>query len=94
MSGFRQASALAEALIAGDLSLYESAHRRLSRRPRFMGDFMLLMDRLNFLQQRTIDAFSVRPKLFADMLAMHVGQLSPTRFAAAAAMLGWQMVAR
>ncbi len=91
---FRQASALAGALIAEDLSLYESAYRRLSRRPRFMADFMLLMDRSNFLQQRTVKAFVARPRLFADMVAMHVGQLSPTRFAAAAAMLGWQMSTR
>jgi menaquinone-9 beta-reductase len=91
---FRQASTLAEALLTEDLSLYESAHRRLSRRPRFMADFMLLMDRSNFLQQRTMKAFAARPRLFADMLAMHVGQLSPTRFTAAAAMLGWQMATR
>lgn len=88
---FRQASALAAALIAEDLSLYGSAHRSLSRRPRFMADFMLLMDRSNFLQRRTMKAFVTRPRLFADILAVHVGQLSPARFAAAAAMLGWQM---
>jgi len=71
---FRQASALADALIAEDLSLYESAYRRLSRRQRFMADFMLLMDRSNFLQQRTIKAFVGRPRLFADMLVVCVKQ--------------------
>lgn len=91
---FRQANALAEALLAEDLSMYESAHRRVFRRPRFMAEFMLLMDHSHFLQQRAMKAFAVRPRLFADMLAMHVGQSSPTRFAAAAASLGWQIATR
>ncbi len=58
---FRQAVALTETLTQGNLSLYESAHRRLSRRPRFMADFMLLMDRSKFLQRRTMNAFTARP---------------------------------
>lgn len=91
---FRQAGALAEALVAEDLSLYELAHRRLSRRPRFMADFMLLMDRSNFLQRRTMQAFTTCPRLFAEILAMHVGQLSWVRFAAVAAALGWQVATR
>lgn len=88
---FRQAAALADALVAEDLSAYESAHKRLLRRPRFMADFMLLMDRSKFLQRRTMNAFTTRPQLFAGMLAMHVGQLSWTRFAVTAAALGWQV---
>jgi flavin-dependent dehydrogenase len=81
---FRQARALADALMAENLSLYESTHRRLLRRPRLMAEFMLLMDRSNFLQRRTIEALAARPRLFTDILAMHVGRLSPLRFAAAA----------
>ena len=91
---FRQAGALANALVADNLSLYESAHRRLSRRPQLMADFMLLMDRSNFLQRRTMKAFTDRPRLFADILAMHVGQLTMMRFAAVAATLGWQVATR
>lgn len=88
---FRQAGALADALVAEDLLLYESAHRRLSRRPRFMADFMLLMDRSNLLQRRTMKAFATRPRLFAEILSMHVGQSRPLRFALTAAELGWQV---
>ena len=73
--------------ICGDTQV-ASSHRRLSRRSRFVADFMLLMDHSHFLQHRTMKTFAVRPRLFADRLAMRVGQLSPTLFAAAAAMLG------
>ena len=38
-----------------------------------------MMDHSHFLQQRTMKAFAARPRLFADMLAMHEGQLGPTR---------------
>ena len=88
---FRQAAALAEAFDAEDLSLYEAAHRRMLRRPRFMADFMLLMDRSTLLQQRTMKAFTARPRLFAEILAMHVGQLSWDRFATTATALGWHV---
>src|SRR5262249_6799738 len=39
----RHAEALASALEAGDLSRYGAAHRRLSRRPRMMGNLLLLL---------------------------------------------------
>ena len=40
---FQEAGALAEAMAAGDLGIYERAHRRISRRPRFMSDLLLLL---------------------------------------------------
>lgn len=89
---FHQAHALADALVAGDLELYEAAHSRLGRRPRFMADSMLLLDRSSNLRSRALSAFSSRPALFADLLAMHVGQLSAGRLAATAAVLGWEVV--
>jgi flavin-dependent dehydrogenase len=88
---FKHAKALADALVAGDLSLYESAHRGISRRPRVMADFMLLMDRSNQLQQSSMRAFAERPSLFADLLRAHVGQSSPFRLALAAASLVWKV---
>jgi hypothetical protein len=89
---FKQATALAAALAAGDLSLYERAHRRLARRPSFMANFMLLMDRSSFLRKRSLAAFEAHPHLFANLLAMHVGNLTPVRFAATATELGWQVI--
>lgn len=91
---FNQAGALADALVAGDLSLYESSHRRIGRRPRFMADFMLLLDRSSPLRKRTMKALTNRPRLFGDILAMHVGQSSTLRFASAIAQLSWRLAAK
>lgn len=89
---FKQAFALAAALKSGNLARYESAHRRFSRRPRFMADFMLLMDRSSFLRERSLAAFEGHPHLFANLLAMHVGEWTPARFAVTATSLGWQVI--
>lgn len=89
---FQQALALASALSAGNLDLYENAHRQLGRRPRFMADFMLLMDRSRFLRERSLAAFESHPSLFAHLLAMHVGECASLCFAAAGAALGWRVV--
>jgi menaquinone-9 beta-reductase len=89
---FSQAVALASALAAGDLRLYDRAHRRLARRPVFMADFMLLLDRWPWLRERVLPAFAERPALFSNLLAMHVGKLNLARFVAAAATLGWEVV--
>ena len=70
--GFRQALALADALERGDLALYESAHRRLARRPGFMADFMLTLDRSRWLRGRALSALASHPDLFGSLLAMHV----------------------
>lgn len=88
---FKQAIALADAFSAGRLSSYQGAHAAIARRPRFMSDFMLLMDRSQFLQTRALRSFRARPRLLADLLAMHVGQLPPLRIAGAIAALGWQV---
>ena len=55
--GFEQAFALAEALQADDLRLYERKHRQLARRPEWMGRFMLLLDGRPELRRRAISAF-------------------------------------
>jgi flavin-dependent dehydrogenase len=90
---FRQAQALASAMASEDLRLYEREHRRLARRPRFMTDFMLLMDRSAFLRRRSLAALERRPELFRKLLAMHVGELRPVHFAKAATALGLAVIA-
>lgn len=90
---FKQAGALAAALVREDLSHYEREHRRLARRPRFMADFMLLMDRSKFLRDRSLLALARYPHLFANLLAMHVGELNPVRFATTATALGLAVIA-
>jgi flavin-dependent dehydrogenase len=90
--GFHQALALADAMECGDLARYESAHRRLAVRPRFMADFMLTMDRRRGLRERALPALAARPDLFRGLLAMHVGAARPADFAANCLALGWRML--
>jgi flavin-dependent dehydrogenase len=90
--GFHQALALADAMGCGDLAQYESAHHRLARRPRFMADFMLTMDRREWLRKRALPALASHPELFRGLLAMHVGAARPADFAANCLALGWRML--
>ena len=89
---FQQSVALAAALEAGDLSLYQAAHRRIGRRPEFLAGLMLLLDRRGGLRSRAIRALAGRPNLFARMLAMHTGELSTTDFLSNGLALGWRML--
>jgi flavin-dependent dehydrogenase len=89
---FQQAVALAEALEAGDLGLYQASHRAIGRRPARMAALMLLLDRFGGLRSRTIRAFAGRPHLFGGMLAMHVGELSSADFLSNGLALGWRVL--
>ena len=78
---FRQASALADALVAGNLDLYEASHRRLMRRPTFMADLLLLLDGRANLQYRALHYLARHPLVFRSLLALHVGQFrNPLRY--------------
>ncbi len=90
---FRQATALADALAASDLKRYQAAHRRLFRRPRLMGQLLLLLDRRNSLRERTMRALEAAPQLFERMLAYHVGETRPLQLATASAVFGWRFLA-
>lgn len=89
---FQQAACLAHALAAGDLRLYQAAHRRLGRRPALMADLMLLMGARRRLRGRAIRALASQPRIFARMLSMHVGELSQIGFATNGLALGWHML--
>jgi flavin-dependent dehydrogenase len=89
---FRQATALADGLAANDLERYQKAHRRLFRRPRLMGQLLLLLDRRNGLRERTMRALEAAPQLFERMLAYHVGETRPLQLATASAVFGWQFL--
>ena len=86
---FRQAIRLADCLSAGDLSLYQHAHRSLGRRPAFMGSLMLTLGKHNFLRRRVMRAFTGNENLFAKMLALHVGELRASDLATTGVALGW-----
>jgi flavin-dependent dehydrogenase len=71
---FRQAEALALALEAGDLQIYEAEHRRLFRRPTLMARLMLSMDRFSLIRHRALHALAGKPAIFANLLAAHVAE--------------------
>lgn len=89
---FQQAVALADAMAAGNLDSYQTAHRRLSRRPEWMADLMLLLDGHSWFRSRVLHAFAARPSLLSRMLALHVGELSYFDSAANGLALGWRML--
>jgi flavin-dependent dehydrogenase len=70
---FRQALALADALAADNLDQYQTAHRRLARRPAFMAQLMLTLDRFPRLRPRVLQVFAFQPAIFERLLAVHVG---------------------
>jgi flavin-dependent dehydrogenase len=89
---FRQAEALAQGFSAGNLQRYQQEHRKLARRPALMARLMLSLDWKASFRQRVMRAFGSDPRLFARMLAMHVGALSPIDFVANGVSLGWRVL--
>ena len=89
---FQHAAALGAALETGDLVVYQAEHRRIGRRPEFMADMMLLLDRRGRLRHRVIRAMAGSPRLFERMLAMHVGELTATDFVTNGLALGWRIL--
>jgi flavin-dependent dehydrogenase len=68
---FRQAELLAKSLVKGDLSLYNREHPRLARRARLMANFMLQLDRGQFVRERVMSLLSARPAIFRGLLDAH-----------------------
>ena len=91
--GLRQASVLADALVAGDLRLYEREHRALAKRPSRMAHLMLWLDRHPKVRARLILELQRKPDLFARSLAMHVGYGSACDILSTGARLGWRLLA-
>ena len=89
---FHQAAALAHALERENLALYERSHRRLAGRPAFMARMMLALDASPFLRRRVLCAFSHDPKIFARLLAAHIGETSPAQLALTGVTLGWRFL--
>jgi flavin-dependent dehydrogenase len=89
---FRQAEVLAECFATGNLKHYQHVHRVLARRPVLMARLMLSLDWKTSFRQRVMWAFGSDPRLFARMLAMHVGAASLIDVAANGLSLGWRML--
>ena len=89
---FQQALALADALEADDLSLYQTAHERILRRPMSMVRLMLLLGRHPGLRSRVTRIFAAEPQLFDQFVAAHAGMASNRALAASTLALGWHML--
>jgi flavin-dependent dehydrogenase len=90
--GFRQALALADAIGSADLRKYQTAHRRLGRRPGLMGRLLLLLGDQPQLRNRAMRTLAAHPDLFARLVAVHLGDTSPGHLASTGALLGWRLV--
>lgn len=89
---FSQAVALAHCFTSGNLESYPAEHRRLALRPLWMARLMLTLDGRPKLQRRTLQVFRQRPEIFARLLALHVGALSPKNMALDGISLGWGLL--
>jgi flavin-dependent dehydrogenase len=90
---FKQAFALADALASGDLRAYQDEHRRLWRRPAFMGGLMLSLDRFPRIRHRSLRALAAKPEIFAALLAAHVEGFSSAEFFLREAVpFGWRLL--
>lgn len=90
---FCQAGLLADCLIDNDLERYQREHRTMTTRPALMARLLLALDWKSSFRQHVIRAFGSDPRLFARMLALHVGASStPMDFAGAGLSLGWRML--
>jgi flavin-dependent dehydrogenase len=89
---FKQADLLAACLASGDLASYQAGHRALARRPAVMARLILMLEHRESLRRRVMRAFIREPKLFARMLATHVGAVSPIDFAANGLALSWKVL--
>ena len=69
----RQALILADAMAASDLRSYEAAHRRMTRRPAFMAQLMLTLDRFPRMRPHILRLFAAEPVIFERLLAVHAG---------------------
>ncbi|HEY3636919.1 MAG TPA: FAD-dependent monooxygenase [Rhizomicrobium sp.] len=65
---FHQAIALSEALCHGRLASYQAEHSRLARRPAFVADTLLSLDRFPALRRTIFKALALDPPIFAKLL--------------------------
>jgi flavin-dependent dehydrogenase len=88
---FKQANLLGESLSAGQLSAYGSAYQSLVRRPALMARLMLMLEHRAWLRVRVMKSFVSEPKLFAGMLAAHVGAAVAADLIINGLSLGWNL---
>ena len=88
------AQAVADAIANNDLLRYESAHRKIMKRPRQMGELLLAMDRNPRFRARALAAMTRHPEFFVKFLGLHTGAIDVIDFGMKdAVVLGWELLA-
>jgi flavin-dependent dehydrogenase len=70
-----QAKALARAIKTNDLQSYEDAHRKILRRPRQMGELLIVLDGNPRFRRKALAAMTKHPEIFAKFLGLHTGAI-------------------
>jgi flavin-dependent dehydrogenase len=68
---FRQAVALSEALVTGDLASYQAEHSRLARRPALVASMLLWLDRFPPLRRGVLRLLALEPPIFGKLLTRY-----------------------
>jgi len=89
---FRQAAVLADCLADGNLARYQKEHRAIGRRPAAMSRMMLFLAKHGGLRRRAMRVFESNPRVFAGMLALHLGDGSAREHVASGIALGWELL--
>jgi menaquinone-9 beta-reductase len=74
LSAFRQASALADAIAAGEPERYAVAHARMAKAPQRMARLLLLLDGYPWLERRFVATMATHPETFAALLRVHLAE--------------------
>ena len=74
---FRQAVALVDAMVAGDLQHYVAEHRRIVRYPNAITRLLLLVERRPWLRRRVMRSFAADPSLMSRFLALKMRASGP-----------------
>jgi flavin-dependent dehydrogenase len=75
--GFHQADALAGAIEAGDLRLYQRAFRKMVSLPFTLVRLLLFAERHPAIRRRVVRALAREPELFSRLLAIHTRDRPP-----------------
>lgn len=89
---FQQATALAAAIEAGDLALYQAAHRRIIRTPLLIGKLLVRMDRHAVLRRRALRGLASEPGMLTRLLGVHLGASQMEFGVRHAAALAWRLL--
>jgi flavin-dependent dehydrogenase len=75
--GFRQASALVDAIEAGDLASYVAEHSRIGRDANAMTRLLLVIEKRPWLRRRVMRSLAADPSLMTRFLTLKVGSDGP-----------------